>query len=179
MFKKLYILIFIFISSISFSTSLNAQSDIAVIDVVTLLKDSKAAVSMRDQLNEIAKKYTEQEKKKAGDIRKKEEELLRQKKTLTPEAFSDRKNAFEKNVIEFNKDRDAKRKALSKAERDSITKIEEVVEKVVQEIQKTDNITIVVRKSAVILSDPSIDITSKVVEALNKEISTIDVKVTP
>lgn len=179
MFKKLYILIFIFISSISFSTSLNAQSDIAVIDVVTLLKDSKAAVSMRDQLNEIAKKYTEQEKKKAGDIRKKEEELLRQKKTLTPEAFSDRKNAFEKNVIEFNKDRDAKRKALSKAERDSITKIEEVVEKVVQEIQKTDNITIVVRKSAVILSDPSIDITSKVVEALNKEISSIDVKVTP
>ena len=179
MFKKLYILIFIFISSISFSTSLNAQSDIAVIDVVTLLKDSKAAVSMRDQLNEIAKKYTEQEKKKAGDIRKKEEELLRQKKTLTPEAFSDRKNAFEKNVIEFNKDRDAKRKALSKAERDSITKIEEVVEKVVQEIQKKDNITIVVRKSAVILSDPSIDITSKVVEALNKEISTIDVKVTP
>lgn len=179
MFKKLYILIFIFISSISFSTSLNAQSDIAVIDVVTLLKDSKAAVSMRDQLNEIAKKYTEQEKKKAGDIRKKEEELLRQKKTLTPEAFSDRKNAFEKNVIEFNKDRDAKRKALSKAERDSITKIEEVVEKVVQEIQKKDNITIVVRKSAVILSDPSIDITSKVVEALNKEISSIDVKVTP
>ena len=179
MFKKLYILIFIFISSISFSTSLNAQSDIAVIDVVTLLKDSKAAVSMRDHLNEIAKKYTEQEKKKAGDIRKKEEELLRQKKTLTPEAFSDRKNAFEKNVIEFNKDRDAKRKALSKAERDSITKIEEVVEKVVQEIQKKDNITIVVRKSAVILSDPSIDITSKVVEALNKEISTIDVKVTP
>ena len=179
MFKKLYILIFIFISSISFSTSLNAQSDIAVIDVVTLLKDSKAAISMRDQLNEIAKKYTEQEKKKAGDIRKKEEELLRQKKTLTPEAFSDRKNAFEKNVIEFNKDRDAKRKALSKAERDSITKIEEVVEKVVQEIQKKDNITIVVRKSAVILSDPSIDITSKVVEALNKEISSIDVKVTP
>ena len=128
MFKKLYILIFIFISSISFSTSLNAQSDIAVIDVVTLLKDSKAAVSMRDQLNEIAKKYTEQEKKKAGDIRKKEEELLRQKKTLTPEAFSDRKNAFEKNVIEFNKDRDAKRQALSKAERASINKIEDVVE---------------------------------------------------
>tara|TARA_B100001013_G_C24601269_1_gene438999 strand:+ start:933 stop:1472 length:540 start_codon:yes stop_codon:yes gene_type:complete len=179
MIKKLYILIFLFVFSISFSTTLNAQPTIAVIDVVTLLKESKAAKSMKDQLNEVAKKYTEQEKKKADDIRKKEEELLRQKKTLTPEAFSDRKNAFEKIVIEFNKDRDAKRKALSKAEINSIQKIEEVVEQVVQEIQKNDNITIVVRKSAVILSDPSIDITSQVVEKLNKQISTIDVKVTP
>jgi len=179
MIKKLYILIFLFVFSISFSTTLNAQPTIAVIDVVTLLKESKAAKSMKDQLNEVAKKYTEQEKKKAEDIRKKEEELLRQKKTLTPEAFSDRKNAFEKIVIEFNKDRDAKRKALSKAEINSIQKIEEVVEQVVQEIQKNDNITIVVRKSAVILSDPSIDITSQVVEKLNKQISTIDVKVTP
>ena len=40
-------------------------------------------------------------------------------------------------------------------------------------------ITLVIRKSAVILSKDDIDITSKIVEKLNKEISTIDVKVSP
>ena len=112
-------------------------------------------------------------------IQKKEEELLRQKSTLTPEAFSDRKNAFEKTVIEFNKTRDTNRRALAKAERESMVKIESAVEKIVKEIQTAEKIDVVIKKTAVILSEDSIDITSKVIEKLNKEVSTIDVNVTP
>ena len=37
----------------------------------------------------------------------------------------------------------------------------------------------VIKKTAIILSEGSIDITSKVIEKLNKEVSTIDVNVTP
>ena len=52
-------------------------------------------------------------KSKQKEIQKQEEELLRQKSTLTPEAFSDRKNTFEKKVIEFNKGSQSKRRALA------------------------------------------------------------------
>ena len=156
-----------------------SQTSIGVIDVMTLLQKAKASVSMKEQLNNVAKGYTEQEKKKSKEIQQKEEELLRQKKTLTPEAFSDRKNAFEKVVIEFNKDRDKKRKALAKAEREAVTKIEEAVEKIVTEMIKNENMSVVLRKSAVILSDPAIDITDKVIEKLDSELTKIDVKVTP
>ena len=170
----LTILFFIFLLTPAFS-----QDKIATIDVVQLLRDSKAAISMKDQLNAVAKKYTDEAQKKQKEIQKQEEELLRQKSTLTPEAFSDRKNAFEKKVIEFNKVSQSKRKALAKSEKDAVTQIEDEVEKIVQKIIDTENVTAVFRKSAIILGNPSIDITKKVVDELNKKLSTVTVKVTP
>ena len=172
-----YILIFLFYTL--FSSTAYSESTIAVLDVVKLLKESKAAISMKDQLNAVAKKYTDEDLKKQKEIQKQEEELLRQKSTLTPEAFSDRKNAFEKIVIEFNKSSQTKRKALSKAEKDAVSQIEDEVEKIVKKIIETDKITAVFRKSSVILSDNSIDITQKVVDELNKKLSSVTVKVTP
>ena len=156
-----------------------AQSKIATLDVFKLLKDSKAAVSITEQLNTVAKKYDEESQKKQKTIQTQEEELLRQKSTLTPEAFSDRKNTFEKQVIEFNKNSQNKRKALAKAEKDAVNQIEEEVEKIVKSIIETEKITAVFRNSAVILSDTTIDITDKVVDELNKKLSNVTVSVTP
>lgn len=178
--KRLFIFFLFFIFfNITYISNSYSQSSIAVLDVLVMLKDSSAAKSMKEQLDKTAKQYTDEEKKQAKEIQKKEEELLRQKKTLTPEAFSDRKNTFEKTVIEFNKTRDTNRRALAKAERESMVKIESAVEKIVKEIQTAEKIDVVIKKTAVILSEGSIDITSKVIEKLNKEVSTIDVNVTP
>ncbi|PPR43393.1 MAG: hypothetical protein CFH24_00172 [Alphaproteobacteria bacterium MarineAlpha6_Bin2] len=177
--KCLFIFFFVLLFNITYISNSHSQSNIAILDVLTLLKESKAAKSMKDQLDKVAKEYSDVEKKKAKEIQKKEEELLRQKSTLTPEAFSDRKNAFEKTVIEFNKTRDTNRRALAKAERESMVKIESAVEKIVKEIQTAEKIDVVIKKTAVILSEDSIDITSKVIEKLNKEVSTIDVNVAP
>ena len=172
-----YILTFILF--IFFFSSAYSQDKIATLDIVQLLKDSKAALSMKDLLTVVAKKYSEEDQKKQKEIQKQEEELLRQKSTLTPEAFLDRKNSFEKKVIEFNKNSSAKRKALAIAEKDAITKIEAAVEKIVKQISDTDKITAVVRKTAIILSDPSLDITQKVVDELNKKLSSVSITVTP
>ena len=172
-----YILTFLLF--ISFFPSAYSQDKIATLDIVQLLKDSKAALSMKDQLTTVAKKYREEEQKKQKEIQKQEEELLRQKSTLTPEAFSDRKNSFEKKVIEFNKYSQNNRKALGKAEKEAVNQIEEEVEKIVKEIIETEKITAVFRKTAVILSDNSIDITKKVVDKLNKNLSSVTIKVTP
>ena len=132
---------------------------------------------MKDQLNVVAKKFTEEDQKTQKEIQKQEEELLRQKSTLTPEAFSDRKNTFEKKVIEFNKNSQNKRKALAKAEKQAVNQIEEEVEKIVKEIIDNEKITAVFRNSAVILSDTSRDITQKVVDELNKKLSSVKVDV--
>ena len=53
--KNLKYLLLFFILIFSSPTSYS-QSNIATLDVVKLLKDSKAAISMKDQLNAVAKK---------------------------------------------------------------------------------------------------------------------------
>ena len=62
-------LLFIFLINPAYS-----QSKIATLDVFKLLKDSKAAISISDQLNAVAKKYDEEGQKKQKDIQKQEEE---------------------------------------------------------------------------------------------------------
>ena len=56
--KNLKYLLLFFILIFSSPTSYS-QSNIATLDVVKLLKDSKAAISMKDQLNAVAKKYNQ------------------------------------------------------------------------------------------------------------------------
>ena len=167
-------LLFIFLINPAYS-----QSKIATLDVFKLLKDSKAAISISDQLNAVAKKYDEEGQKKQKDIQKQEEELLRQKSTLTPEAFSDRKNTFEKQVIEFNKEVQSKQRSITNARKEAIGVIETEVEVILKKIIETDQITAVIKKTAVVLSEDSIDITQKVIDELNKKLSSVKVDITP
>ena len=156
-----------------------AQSKIATLDVFKLLKDSKAAVSITEQLNTVAKKYDEESQKKQKTIQTQEEELLRQKSTLTPEAFSDRKNTFEKKVIEFNKENQSKRKSIQDARKEAIGKIEDEVEVILKKIIEEEKITAVIKKTAIVLSEDSLDITQKVIDQLNNKLSTVKVNVKP
>ena len=128
-----------------------SQSKIATLDVFKLLKDSKAAISITEQLNAVAKKYEGQGQEKQKTIQKQEEELLRQKSTLTPEAFLDRKNTFEKKVIEFNKDTQTKRKNITVARKKAIEEVEKEVEVILKKIIETEKITAVIKKTSVVL----------------------------
>ena len=105
--------------------------------------------------------------------------MLRQKSTLTPEAFLDRKNTFEKKVIEFNKDTQTKRKNITVARKKAIEEVEKEVEVILKKIIETDKITAVIKKTSIVLSEDSIDITQKVIDELDKKLSSVKVNVTP
>ena len=66
---------------------------------------------------------------------------------------------------------------MQSAEREAITKIEDATESIVKSISTEKNIDVVLRKAAIILSEPTTDITQDVIDKLNKQLSTIDVKV--
>ena len=68
---------------------------------------------------------------------------------------------------------------MAQAEKDAISQIEDEVEKIVQKISDEQQIGAVLRKSAIILSDPKLDITQNVIDELNKKLSSVKVKVTP
>ena len=59
-----------------FLSTAYSQDKIATLDVVQLLRDSKAAVSMKNQLNAIAKKYTAEDQKNKKKYRSKKKSFL-------------------------------------------------------------------------------------------------------
>ena len=69
--KCLFIFFFVLLFNITYISNSHSQSNIAILDVLTLLKESKAAKSMKDQLDKVAKEYSDVEKKKAKEIQKK------------------------------------------------------------------------------------------------------------
>ena len=89
----IFFLFFIFFN-ITYISNSYSQSSVAVLDVLTMLKDSSAAKSMKEQLDKTAKQYTDEEKKQAKEIQKKEEELLRQKKNFNARSFLRQKKYF-------------------------------------------------------------------------------------
>lgn len=150
--------------------ALGGEIKIAVIDVNRILNESEAGKAARTKMEA---RYEELKKKIEGmseDARKMKEELDKQKILLGKEKLKEREDALAAKVAELRTlTQESEREMQARqgeVTRDVLKLIEGKIDKVVEE----DKIDLLLdRSSGVVHSDPSLDITAKVLERVNKE----------
>lgn len=145
---------------------------IAVIDVNRILNESEAGKAARTKMEA---RYEELKKKIEGvseDARKIKEELDKQKILLGKEKLKEREDALAAKVAELRTlTQESEREMQARqgeVTRDVLKLIEGKIDKVVEE-EKIE--LLLDRSSGVVHSDPSLDITAKVLERVNKEMA--------
>ena len=153
-----------------------AEQKIVILDLKYALNQSKAGKAAQDFLkqsfNNTVKKYTDMEK----DLKKEETDLLANKNVLQEDDFKKKINELRKKVISFQSE---KRSALdkiatqrAKAKDTLIKKIDPILNKYIKE----NNISLVVDKSNTLGGNPENDITEIIVDQLNKELPSLNLK---
>ena len=153
-----------------------AQEKIAVLDLTFVLNKSKAGKSAQDFLKKSfqdnAKKFSDMEEKLKND----EMDLLGKKTILTKEEYSRKGDTLRKKVIDYQSQR---RMSLDKittqraeARETLITKMRPILETYISE----NNISLVIDKRNVLEVNPDNDITAIIVEKLNKELPSLNLK---
>lgn len=148
---------------------------IAVVDKNKVLRESEVAKSIRKQIDAKRKAF-EQEAKAVRDKLKKEEAELKKKRTqLSGPDFEKAIRKFQDKVV--SNDRDFREKAveLEKAYRKSIGQVDLALSDVVEEVAKNWGVTLVIRKDQAMYVNSSLDMTSLVMDELNKKMKTIKV----
>ncbi len=149
-------------------------SDVYFIDYSKVMNESTAGKKAQDYL----KNFLNNSNKKFNDTAKKlkdeENKIISQKNALSKEEYKKKADALRKKVFELNKGRDklirdvaAKRK---KAGDEMLKKLNPILGKYMED----NNIPVVIDKKNVLMGNKKFEITSQIIEILNKEFKSIN-----
>ena len=141
-----------------------------------VLNESKAGKGAQDFLKKSftdnQKKFTEIEK----SLKQEESDLLEKKNILTKDEYNKKTDSLRKKVIDYQSQR---RASLDKIATQRIKARETLLQKVtpiLDSYMKENNISLVLDKKNTLGGDPEVDITKIIVDKLNKELPSLNLK---
>lgn len=155
---------------------LMASSRMAVVNVQAILRDATAAKSVRDQLEAKQKAYQSEIAKKEEALQKEDQELAKQRGTLSKEAFEQKVKTFRDKATATQKEVASKKATLDNAFENSLGQIQKTVTDIIAEMAKEKGFIVALPSSQILYADATLDISSEVLARLNQRLPKIDVK---
>ena len=169
--KIFVITFFIFTCTYSF-----AEQKIVVLDLTFVLNNSKAGKGAQDFLkksyNDNLKKFTDMEK----SLKKEENDLLKKKTVLSKEEYTKKSDSLRKKVIDYQSQRRAALDKIATQRAESRDKLIKKIDPILSSYIKENNISLVVDKKNVLGGTPENDITNIIIEKLDKELPSLNLK---
>ena len=148
---------------------------VGIIDYQKILRDAKAASSIRQQVEARRKAYQDEITGQEQRLREQDQALAKQRTVLSPEAFATKRREFEKEVAEVQRRVQERRRQLDEVTAVALNEVREAIIQVVSQLAEVKGFNLVVPSSTVLVFSPRIDVTSDVLMALDQRLP--DVKV--
>lgn len=167
--------IFILLIILSFFTT-NISAETYFINFAKVLNQSKAGKQAQDLLKKKVIDSTEKFNKDEEKIRIEERELIAKKKILTKEEYNKAIEVLRKKVANHQKNKQASFKKIGQSRVEAKKKLLQKLNPIVKKYMEQNNIKLVIDKNIVLLGDASLEITDQIMEILNKEVKTLNIK---
>jgi Skp family chaperone for outer membrane proteins len=148
---------------------------VMVVDVQSLLQNSKAAKMVRDQIEGKRAEYAKEISRQEETLRQERDTLQKQQGSLSAEQLNTKGREFQAKVNELDRDVQAKRQALERSNADALQKIQESMVKIITEIAKDRKANLVFQRSELVLFDQGFDVTDQVLTKLDEQMPTLTV----
>ena len=153
-----------------------AEQKIVILDLTFVLNNSKAGKGAQDFLKKSftnnAKKFSDLEKK----LKKEENDLLAKKTILKKEEYTTKTDELRKKVIDYQSQRRAALDKIATQRRESRETLLKKIEPLLNTYIKENKISLVIDKKYTLGGIPENEITEIIVEKLNKELPSLNLK---
>jgi Skp family chaperone for outer membrane proteins len=147
-----------------------------IVDVQRILQESWAAKSVQKQIDAQRSTFQTETEKEENTLRQAEQDLGRSRDTLGPDAYSEREQQLRQKTLTVERHFESRRKVLDQAFADAKNMMSAALQDIVQAVAHEHGANIVLVKQQVLWADPTLDITSEVLDKLNKKLPQIIVK---
>lgn len=158
------------------SASGNAASSIAVVDVLRILTQSKAALSVQKQRDVLRQEFLDEISKTEQALSQEEKELANEATSLPQEQYAKKRLAYEEKLNDTRKLAQSRKHALEEASNEAMNDLREQLYLVVQEIANEKGYALVISNQNVIAGEKSLDITEETLRRLNQRVKEIPLK---
>jgi Skp family chaperone for outer membrane proteins len=148
---------------------------ILVVDVQSLLQNSKSAKMVRQQIEQKRAEYAKEISHQEGVLRQERDTLQRQQASLSADALNQKGKEFQAKVNELDRSVQGKRQALERSNADALQKIQEAMLKIITEISKERKANLVFQRTELVLFDQGFDVTDEVLQKLDEQLPTLTV----
>ena len=157
-------------------THASAEQKVAYLDMKFVLNNSKAGKGAQDFLQESFKENQKIFLDKENALKKKESDLIVQKTVLTKEEYQKKTNDLRKKVIDYQSQRRTSLEKITTQRAESRQKLLEKLDPILKTYVKENDISLIIDKKNVLMGNSNLDITNIIIEKLNKELPSLNIK---
>jgi outer membrane protein len=147
----------------------------AVIDYQRILRDAKAARSIREQVEDRRQSYQDEIAKEEQRLHEVDKDLAAQRNALSVDAFAAKRGAFEVEVAAVQRMAQERRRQLDQAAAAALNEVRSAMIEVVGELADGRGFNLVLPSSGLLLFSPEIDLTVDVLAGLNAKLPNVQV----
>src|SRR3954451_5947626 len=148
---------------------------VLVVDVQSLLQNSKSAKMVRTQIEQKRSEFAKEISQQEESLRRERDSLQRQQASLSAEALNKKGHEFQQKVNDLDRSVQAKRQTLEKSNAEALESIQSVMLKIITEIAKDRKANLVFQRSELVLFDNNFDVTDRVLAKLDEQLPTLTV----
>ncbi len=170
--KRFVLILFLILAFQGVSYALDAK--IGYVDLQKALNESEGGKRAKSSLEEIIKAKQKIIDERGAEIEKLKSEMDKQASLLSAEALKKKQDELDRKIREYKRFVQDSQEEVKKKEAELTKEILNDLVKVVQQIGKEENYTIILEKAEglILYADSAIDLTDKVIKRYNEEIKT-------
>lgn len=159
------------------ATAAHAETKIAIVDVQKIVAESTAAKDIQKQLEKKKNEFQSQINKQEESLMKEDQELGKQKASLSADAFEKKRKEFREKVANVQRDVQKKRVQLENASAEALAQVQKSVVSIIKGLAEDKDFQVAIPSSQVLYYEGGMDISSEVLEKLNKDLPKVDVTI--
>ena len=147
-----------------------SQVKIVYLDIDYILSNSNKGKLILSNLENLNKKNIEILKSKEDLLKKEETELVKQKNIISNEKFNEKVNNLKNKIKTFRIEKDKLVKNFNIDREKNINEFLKLVNQILNKYAEENSINLVLNKKDILMGKKSYNITSEILEIVNKEI---------
>ena len=149
-------------------------SDIYFIDYSRVMNESTAGKKAQDYLKNLLKDSNKKFEETAKKLKSEENKIISQKNALSKEEYKKKADALRKKVFDLNKNREKSIRDVAAKRKKAGDEMLKNLNPILGKYMKENSISVVIDKKNVLMGDKKFEITSQIIEILNKEFKSIN-----
>lgn len=147
----------------------------AVIDYQEILREAKAARSIREQIEARRRTYQDEISREEERLTGIDQELAKQRSILSAEALAEKRRELEKEVLEVQRLVQERRRELDQASAAALNEVKKVLIEIVTGMAEERGFNLVLPSSEVLFFARRIDLTEEVLAELDRRLPDVQV----
>ena len=149
-------------------------NDIYFIDYSKVMNESTAGKKAQNYLKNLLTNSNKKFNETAKKLKNEENTIISQKNALSKEEYKKKADNLRKKVFELNKEREKSIKEIASKRKKAGDEMLKNLNPILGKYMKENNISVVIDKKNVLMGNKKFEITSQIIEVLNKEFKSIN-----